>query len=1132
MDENDDEISIDLSKITKFFKKGKKEVQEEAKELKQEVREDIKKEEEKIDDIKQEMKEQPDEIQELKEEIKEEKEKIEELKKDEHIIEKAEKEASAGKIEAAEEDLEKVKESVEESEDDISIDLGKLKRKFTGMFKKSKEEVKEDDEISFNPKDIGRFVSKHKVALLILIPFLLAFVLRMYPAYLPITDDWATDSVQNSIRSQIRGSVSAQYPNLPNQNRDALVEREYNKVWRESKDQIEGQIRDTSEYFKSRMKDDNGNTYLLAIDPYFWTLHARNIVENGHPGDSIKDGRPYDDHMIAPLGRPVPADMGHAYLEAIVYKFVRFFNRDAELMGVAFYFPVILASLAVIPAYLLARKIAGDFAGFIAGLIVAVHPAFLGRTAGGFADTDAYNVLLPLCMILFLFIAIEATSAKKRYGFAGLAGLLVGLYAWTWGGWWFILDFALVTLGAYLLYLLVVNWKRGNLLKNAAIKNLVFVIIVLIASSGIFVSLFVSPSVFPTFVTAPVVFTTIKDVATTTVWPNVFTTVAEQNEIPLRGIINNIGGNLMFTLALIGIVLTFWKKDDKGKADPKYAVLMVIWFIGTVYASTKGVRWILLLVPAYGIALGSFFGILKNKTSTWLSKGINVQQWMSSAVIIIIVAILLMNPIKAGFTIAKREVPSMNDGWHQALTEIKLNSSEDAIITSWWDFGHWFKNIADRPVTFDGTSQGTPMAHWVGKSLLTGDEDVSIGILRMLDCGSNNAFEELDKVIQKPYKSVEILNEVIVQDKRGALATLNGYGLDNNQAAKVLVNTHCDPPEAFYIASDDMIGKSGVWSHFGIWDFRRSTIFNQVRSMGLDEGIGYLVDEFNYTESDAESLYYEVTSLGVGRDANDWIAPWPSYASGVTDCSGEGDLLKCGNGLEVDINTYAAYVSGNGGRAKITSLGVLKDDKINKVEYEDSQIGVSGLLIPKTDGFRSMLMSPQLVDSIFTRLFFLEGHGLRHFKPFTFQQSFTGGRIFVYKIDWAGSEPNIMSALTQQEQAQQEVKARHILVNTSEEAEEILELLENGSDFEQLAQERSIGPSAERGGDLGWFGRAAMVQEFSDAAFALQPGEISDVVQTQFGYHVIKVEDRRDGREPAVPEAQENDSSGIDINIT
>ena len=99
--------------------------------------------------------------------------------------------------------------------------------------------------------------------------------------------------------------------------------------------------------------------------------------------------------------------------------------------------------------------------------------------------------------------------------------------------------------------------------------------------------------------------------------------------------------------------------------------------------------------------------------------------------------------------------------------------------------------------------------------------------------------------------------------------------------------------------------------------------------------------------------------------------------------------------------------------------------------------------------------------------------------------------------------------LAKQNENVEEVQARHILVATQGEAETVIKRLEKGEDFAALAGELSLGPSASRGGDLGYFLAEEMVQAFSDAAFALQPGELSVPVETEFGWHVIRLEDRR-----------------------
>jgi parvulin-like peptidyl-prolyl isomerase len=102
---------------------------------------------------------------------------------------------------------------------------------------------------------------------------------------------------------------------------------------------------------------------------------------------------------------------------------------------------------------------------------------------------------------------------------------------------------------------------------------------------------------------------------------------------------------------------------------------------------------------------------------------------------------------------------------------------------------------------------------------------------------------------------------------------------------------------------------------------------------------------------------------------------------------------------------------------------------------------------------------------------------------------------------------------------QEQVHARHILVATEDQARDVLTQLQNGADFATLAQQVSTDPgSKDKGGDLGWFGRGVMDKPFEDAAFALQPGQLSDVVQGANGFHVIQVLERDPNR--AVPPDQ------------
>ncbi len=125
---------------------------------------------------------------------------------------------------------------------------------------------------------------------------------------------------------------------------------------------------------------------------------------------------------------------------------------------------------------------------------------------------------------------------------------------------------------------------------------------------------------------------------------------------------------------------------------------------------------------------------------------------------------------------------------------------------------------------------------------------------------------------------------------------------------------------------------------------------------------------------------------------------------------------------------------------------------------------------------------------------------------------------FVSQINETISRQDVMAAyetFAASQVPEEELRARHILLASLEDAQVVRQELDAGRDFAELAREKSTGPSGPNGGDLGFFGRGRMVKEFEDAVFSMEVGEISDPVQTQFGWHIIKLEERRQSKPPA-----------------
>lgn len=1111
-EEKDDEIDFDFGKIKNFFKGKKKsnateareEAREEAKEIKQEIKEEIKelkREEKEVEIIEKTISKDPQKAKERLDDVKEEIENDDEnLNIDFSKVKGWVKKLTAETDDNAPKEKEKTNYK-SDSDEDISFDFKKVKGFFKGLKEKTKEDNDEGDEdVSFDFKAASGFFKKYSTFLLLLIPLIICIYLRAMPAYLPATDDWAESSVYSTLKNQIENQVDQQYPNLPDANKAPLVEKEFENFISQNKQQINQQIDSTSEFFKSRMKNDKGQTYLLAIDPYYWLRQAENIVDHGYPGDEMKDGVQWDNHMLAPTGRPSDTSF-HAYIEAYLFKFLRIFNGDLELITVAFYIPIIICALSVIPAFFLARKAGGDFGGLIAGLIIAIHPSFLTRTVGGFSDTDAYNVMFPLFIAWFFLEAFETKDMKKKLIFSGLAGLFTGLFAFTWQGWWYIFDFIIIAAVVYTGFYILrgLNESRGDLTKvifSQDMKNTAILILTFIVFSGVFVSIFSGAYAFKSAPLQPLNFMKIKQVATYSVWPNVFTTVAEQNEASLGDIINSSGGSVLFLMSMVGILLTlahreikrrlfilcsiiwygvviFYVNDlhtflillgipiviriflaikDKEKGiDVKYAVLLIIWFVATIYASTKGVRFTLLLVPAFGIALGVCFGVLFRTLSQMIEKGIHINKNITKIIVIVVLGLFLIGPYNSAKSVAKNEVPSADDAWWASLEKIKMESSPDAIINSWWDFGHWFKYIADRAVTFDGTTQETPQAHWIGNSLLTGSEEEAVGILRMVDCsghwGGTYAFDEIDSQVKDIPKSVDIVYDIIVLDKEDARKKLEEYGLTNID--KILEYTHCTPPEDYFITSEDMVSKAGVWGHFGSWDFNKALMYYTINKKGYrnneQKSVDFLKQRFGISDNEAESIYDDIISLETNKDVNDWIAPWPGYASELTGCSVNGEIVQCGNGLVANLTDHDALFPTQQGIKRPNSFIYAEEGGIKRVDYEEDTVGVSAVLIPSGDGYNSILTSPLLADSMFTRLFYMEGHGLKYFDKFSDERTVFGQRIIVWKVDWDGKDNNVMDEFKKPVEEEKEVIDEEVIdglveeINESEDTTESVE---------------------------------------------------------------------------------------------
>ena len=883
----------------------------------------------------------------------------------------------------------------------------------------------EQDKIEFRKIDVKKLVQGVKAfftepknpayltALILILLLVLGTWIRIQPVFLPLADNLARSNIENSIKTQIDTNISSIYPNLDPKLKQEDVNKQFDDFKKNNQQLIDNWVEQSSEGFKDQFRADKdipplinkGDIYLPDIDTYFWLRYAQNIKTKGEFYDEIKENIPYDNYMNAPVGLDTAKNIHN---EVISYSSSIF---RSSLVKAQYYVPVLFGVLGIIPAFFLGRRLTrNNIGGITTAFFYMAHPFALGRSAAGLGDTDVYNVFFPI-LIAWLFIeTINADGIKKISIWSAITGLSIGIYSVFWSGWWFIFDVLLASLVISISIIFITHFHRTKIKKtqekifNNSLKNSLIIIGILFVSAFIFVSLFSSFTNFSSFVQGALGSRGIQKSSGEGIWPNVYTTVAELNIPSFNTVIASAGGEFLIILSLIGIVLLILIKKEE-EISYKEISFLVVWYVISFYATTKGIRFVLLIVPAFCIAIGSFFGNGYNFL-IGLARNINIKEIAAKAILILLIILLLVPTYNAAINTTRGSFPMMNDGWWNSLVKIREETTSNAIITSWWDFGHWFKAVADRRVTFDGASQGGRPAHTVGKILMT-NEDGSIGLLRMYDCGHDSAYLFLENKTGSVEKTVEITNAITKMNKSSALNYLEKQGFSDQETNKLLNITHCEPPEGIFITSEDMVGKSGVWSHFGSWDFTKSRLWSEFKNKSKLDFVSFAKSYSNISDLEANTLYNQLASFDEGQ-ANNWIGPFSGY-SGQVGCffdqsinlsnnnsinNTSSNILNC-NGLLIDWDNKNALGEIQGIQVH-SFVYVENNDLKDKIINPNGEVSLA--ILP--DLKSAVVMDKKLSTGVFTRLFYYDGIGSKYFEKFSDVRDATGARIIVWRVKW------------------------------------------------------------------------------------------------------------------------------------
>jgi len=767
----------------------------------------------------------------------------------------------------------------------------------------------------------------------------------------------AENSVFNSVVNQQYDIIKESYPLLSEaQVQTTLTKRvEEIKNTQEYEDQVEG----VNSFFQSKYRDEYNVPYLHGIDPYLHLHISENLINNGHFGDklnplshepviSLRHGREerYAGFEMIPL------------LTSIVYVVGKTIISNFQVAHALFILPTIFMLLTVIITFFFVKKMFGLKSAILSCLFMSSSAFLVGRVIAGFSDSDFFSLFYPTLIVLSFAYMFITDNKKHKILFSIISIMGTGLYAISWGGWWYVYDIVLAGSFLYLVYSFIKKQLKISDIIFSAIYGIGSILFATIISCMVYPQNFVYYLKY--YLTAPLStalwFVQFKDVGTFSIWPNVLTTVAELGTTNFAAGFNALGGWKTIIIMIVGIFFIY--KKEKGKYTP-IICLFIPWIVSTFYAASTSLRFSALLVPSVAIFLGISFGTIISFLEEKGSKGLNISKVLLGTIGILVAVVIMVPQINAGYDTAASRMPHMSDGWYDSLKFIEGNST-DAMITSWWDFGHWFVAIANRHVTFDGGDQERRI-HFVGKVLSTDNESEAVNVLRMLNCGQEKAYTELLNISAGELNSYDRLMSLVNNER-----SPDKYEQEIN---RLYIDCGDIIPQ-YFIVSEDMIGKAGVWSHFGTWDFERAQVWQEAQHL----------NRLDFENKNPDYNYQNVKT----SDGDQWISGWYGYQQAL-QCTFETDTYHC---EDYYYNVLTKENNFNPSKTVYEHEG--------KWIVDENSKGEDYTLMLKHG--TSYIVDSHIGNSMFTRLMFFDGVGLNNFEKVYNTRTVSGDNIIIYKV--------------------------------------------------------------------------------------------------------------------------------------
>jgi dolichyl-phosphooligosaccharide-protein glycotransferase len=829
-----------------------------------------------------------------------------------------------------------------------------------------------------------------KAGIFVLAVLALNIYFRSYPIFFPQFKEQAKSSVDLQIRRNIALDVSKKFPGFQELAKAKLFQAAVAGYEKENKADINKRVDNEFAKLKDRFQNKNGRTYLMELDCWHWGRYVSNIERFGGIGDEVRNGKQYDNHMMFPEGMWINGNPFFYFFSWYLYKIFSVFYH-MNLIDFLFYLPLFFMAVFTVLLYFFCWRNWGNFVAMVCCVFVGCAPIFLPRSCAGWFDTDILNLFYPVLIIWTYLLAHNALSWGKRVFWAVFSSFGLGIFCANWVGWPFIL-FIIIFYEILILANSISEQIQYKENKSSVIKSHLVVAAIFLFSASLWIMLFSGVLPFE------ILKGQIKDAMllnkplTSSIWPNVYSTVGELKKGDFVSIGRAVGGSFVLSLALLSMLVIFLNLKKYSGIKRDLLIILVVWFMVMFFLCSKGIRFTMFLLVPIGVFLG--WGLDE------LYRFIIDRKWKLLLIPFSLAVVALTFGLMSSADDNARDIlPLMDDNWYSVLKTVEKYTPDNSVLNSWWDFGDWFKTVSNRRVIFDGQSQNIPQAYWMARVFLTDSEKEAIGILRMLNNGGNSAFDIINKELSDPFLSVSLIKRAIVLEPEEGKKLLLSY-IPPKAAGEVGKILYLPPKQkGYFIVDSSMIGKIVPISYLGSWDFIKVYLSRTIHHVPREKVLRELVN-FGLDKERAEKYYQEATLVGPG-DFDNWVSNKMSIPGIAVQKKTKDDIVLFNNGFIYNPNKKTIYsYSSYDQRYKIPkSLFLANGSNITEEVFPQNDSQYSTLLVDNPDTYKLVVLSPDLAKSMFARLMFLHGRGLEYFIPFT-REGPDEDQVMVFEIKW------------------------------------------------------------------------------------------------------------------------------------